>query len=351
MRLAQPWRSSCRLFSCIGGDSRSRVLDLEIGNSVLRLSGASSFVQHHVVPAPCGLRSRGLHLREANGSLLIHSNHYSSPASSFAAIISCKQEKHWCNSSETSLFSHKHSTMAPIPATAGGEGDRTPDDRKGFRIVVAATRSMGIGKDGQLPWKLPTDMKFFKKITSYTTSSSKKNAVIMGRNTWESIPEKFRPLPGRLNVVLSRSIKHIDSHGELIVSDSLDAALALLASPPHSTIVESVYVIGGGQVYRSAEILGPLYPFWFLVASLIAFPIYAVSGAPSSSIYSSLRTVQFLQGPCFDGGTIESQWIISPCLLVASSQEISERQCICSLLTKVDEYREKLFTSQEDHRY
>lgn len=261
MRLAHPWRSACRLFSCIGGDSRPRVLDLAIGNGVRRVSGASSFLQHHVVPAPCGLRSRGLHLREAHGSLLIHSSHYSPPASSFATIISCKQENHWCSSSETSLFSHKYSTMAPITATAGGEGNRTPDDRKGFQIVVAATRSMGIGKDGQLPWKLPTDMKFFKKITSYTASSSKKNAVIMGRNTWESIPEKFRPLPGRLNVVLSRSIKSIDSHDEVIVSDSLDAALALLASPPHSTNVESVFVIGGGQVYRSAEILEPHYPF------------------------------------------------------------------------------------------
>lgn len=254
MRLAQSWRSSCRLFSCIGGDCRSRVLDLAIGNGVLRLSGAKSFGKHHVVPAPCGLRSRGLDLRDAQGLLLVHLNYHSPPASSFATIFPCKQENRWCNSSETSLYSRKHSTMAPITATAGLDGDRTPDDRGGFQIVVAATRSMGIGIDGHLPWKLPTDMKFFKKITSYTASSSKKNAVIMGRNTWESIPEKFRPLPGRLNVVLSRTIKTIDSHDDVIVSESLDAALALLASQPHSTIVESIFVIGGGQVYRSAEI-------------------------------------------------------------------------------------------------
>lgn len=73
-----------------------------------------------------------------------------------------------------------------------------------FQLVVAATRKLGIGKNGSMPWKLPGDMAYFKEITSKTADSAKQNAVVMGRKTWESIPPKFRPLPGRINVVLTR---------------------------------------------------------------------------------------------------------------------------------------------------
>ena len=73
-----------------------------------------------------------------------------------------------------------------------------------FQLVVAATRKLGIGKAGSMPWKLPGDMAYFKEITSRTADPGKQNAVIMGRKTWESIPSKFRPLPGRINVVLTR---------------------------------------------------------------------------------------------------------------------------------------------------
>jgi len=76
---------------------------------------------------------------------------------------------------------------------------------KPFSLVVAATQRGGIGLNNSIPWKLSTDMKFFKKVTSTTTDASKLNAVIMGRKTWDSIPQKFRPLPGRLNIVLTRS--------------------------------------------------------------------------------------------------------------------------------------------------
>ncbi|PON54914.1 Dihydrofolate reductase [Parasponia andersonii] len=130
-----------------------------------------------------------------------------------------------------------------------GDGDR----RRTYRVVVAATRKMGIGKDGKLPWKLPSDLKFFKELTTTTLDPNKKNAVLMGRKTWESIPFEFRPLPGRVNVVLTRSGGVENSiAGKAVVFESLVSALESLAQPPYSQSIEKVFVIGGGQVLREA---------------------------------------------------------------------------------------------------
>lgn len=74
-------------------------------------------------------------------------------------------------------------------------------------IVVAATISNGIGRAATLPWRLPKEMSFFRQITSAAPEGSM-NAVVMGRATWESIPKKFRPLPKRLNVVISRNTQY-----------------------------------------------------------------------------------------------------------------------------------------------
>ena len=71
-------------------------------------------------------------------------------------------------------------------------------------IVAACGKSMGIGLNGELPWRLKSEMKYFAETTTKTKDSDKINAVIMGRKTWESIPAKFRPLKNRLNVILSR---------------------------------------------------------------------------------------------------------------------------------------------------
>ncbi len=74
---------------------------------------------------------------------------------------------------------------------------------KDFSIVIAVDEMNGIGKNGRLAWNIPEDTKFFQNITTTVKKEKKQNAVIMGRKTWESIPEKYRPLPKRLNCVLS----------------------------------------------------------------------------------------------------------------------------------------------------
>jgi len=132
-----------------------------------------------------------------------------------------------------------------------GETDIGSNLARPYQVVVAATRDMGIGKDGRLPWTLPSDLRYFKELTTITSTPGKRNAVIMGRKTWESIPQKYRPLPGRLNVVLTRSGKLEATKSEdLVICRDLPLALKLLAEPPYSPAVEKVFVIGGGQVLR-----------------------------------------------------------------------------------------------------
>jgi len=116
-----------------------------------------------------------------------------------------------------------------------------------FSIIVAFDSQYGIGKNGLLPWKLPADLKHFKEITTTVTNPAKKNAVIMGRKTWDSLPEKFRPLPGRVNLVLSKENK-LNLPAGVLCSKSLDDALNQLSSPG----IENVFVIGGAQIYAHA---------------------------------------------------------------------------------------------------
>ncbi|KAK7677104.1 hypothetical protein QCA50_019918 [Cerrena zonata] len=74
-------------------------------------------------------------------------------------------------------------------------------------IVAALGPKLGIGYQGAMPWRLKQEIKYFKNVTT-NSPADKINAVIMGRKTWESIPAKFRPLPNRLNIILSRSYKN-----------------------------------------------------------------------------------------------------------------------------------------------
>lgn len=104
-------------------------------------------------------------------------------------------------------------------------------------IIAAVASNRVIGKDNTLIWNIPADMAHFKALTTGQT-------VIMGRKTWESLPPRFRPLPGRHNIVISRQPDYAAPGAELAAS--LDAALRLAAG------AETAFVIGGEQIYRQA---------------------------------------------------------------------------------------------------
>jgi dihydrofolate reductase len=113
--------------------------------------------------------------------------------------------------------------------------------------VVAADAQGGIGRDNALPWpRLREDLRFLKRTTC-AAPEGKRNAVVMGRLTWESVPAAMQPLPGRLNVVISR--KALALPDGVLAATSLDGALAACGEVPD---VDGVFVIGGGQIYRQA---------------------------------------------------------------------------------------------------
>ena len=179
-----------------------------------------------------------------------------------------------------------------------GEGSADAG-RSGFSVVVAMDRKRGIGKDGGLPWpKLKGDMKFFRELTTCPDSAavekrwglkpeesreerswedvsamlkfahplpaaspSQRNTVVMGRKTWESLPDKFRPLPDRENSVLSLTGRSGSSSDQIIwpqltagahLRQSLEVAVTMAGGfAREDGSARSFFVIGGGQIYRA----------------------------------------------------------------------------------------------------
>ena len=118
-------------------------------------------------------------------------------------------------------------------------------------IIAAVAKNRVIGKDNQLLWNIPEDMAHFKALTAGHT-------VIMGRKTWESLPPRFRPLPGRRNIVISHQKDYPVPGAEL--ADSLENALKTAstategsAKPTEGSAQPTIaFIIGGEQIYRQA---------------------------------------------------------------------------------------------------
>jgi dihydrofolate reductase len=146
-------------------------------------------------------------------------------------------------------------------------------------LIVAATANNGIGKNGGLPWRLAKEMQYFARVTS-EAPDGELNAVVMGRNTWESIPAKFRPLKKRLNIVISRNTEYqlcvivsLTTSAEsdarcsmssgtaitapITLQPNLEAVISKLAIP---NSLHRVFVIGGASLYKETLALPPTSP-------------------------------------------------------------------------------------------
>ena len=104
-------------------------------------------------------------------------------------------------------------------------------------IIVAISKNRVIGKNNKLVWNLPDDMLYFSRMT-------KGHSIIMGRKNWDSIPKKYRPLPNRKNIVISRNInqkiKNID------ITRSIEEAIEIA----RENTDEEIFIIGGGEIYN-----------------------------------------------------------------------------------------------------
>lgn len=108
-----------------------------------------------------------------------------------------------------------------------------------FSIIVAIDEANGIGRQGQLSWRIPGELKHFRELTVGVGQ----NAVIMGEVTWLSLPEKFRPLPQRDNIVLSQTKT---PYAGAKTAGSFDQAFTLASG------ADKIFIIGGASVYKQA---------------------------------------------------------------------------------------------------
>ncbi len=106
-------------------------------------------------------------------------------------------------------------------------------------LIAALTQNRVIGKNNDLPWHLPDDMRYFMQTT-------KQHHIIMGRKNYESIPEKFRPLPNRTNLVITRQINFVAPHCTVV--NSLDKAMDIAKANGE----QELFVIGGAEIYNLA---------------------------------------------------------------------------------------------------
>jgi dihydrofolate reductase len=107
-----------------------------------------------------------------------------------------------------------------------------------INMIFAQSANGVIGHNNAMPWHLPEDLAHFKKLTFGSP-------VVMGRKTWDSLPPRFRPLPGRINVVITRQPDWQVAGAQ--TADSLNAALTLCKASGE------VWIIGGAQIYAQAE--------------------------------------------------------------------------------------------------
>lgn len=119
--------------------------------------------------------------------------------------------------------------------------EQAPDTTTRVHCIVAMARNRVIGCGGKLPWHLPEDMKHFREMTMG-------HAVIMGRKTLFSIPPSVRPLPGRMNIIVSRTI--VPGEGSVPGARVVDNVVAAIGIALDSG--KQPWIIGGGQIYEAA---------------------------------------------------------------------------------------------------
>jgi dihydrofolate reductase len=136
---------------------------------------------------------------------------------------------------------------------------------KELSIIVACSTEYGIGYGNELPWNIPEELKNFKHITTHNVDPCKYNCVIMGKNTWLSLPRK--PLPNRLNVIISsENILGIEGYDNVCCTKSVNQALKIADD---NVNIEKIFIIGGAILYKTV-----LEDFMYMVDKIYMSIIY-----------------------------------------------------------------------------
>lgn len=134
-----------------------------------------------------------------------------------------------------------------------------------YSLIVAFDNKCGIGKENELPWNLKNEMKHFTSITKTSTinlNKGKINAVVMGRNTWESIPDRFKPLSDRINIIVTSKAKDYKNDVEKMVYYVEDIKSIINLVDSKNKQIQEVFIIGGVRLYNefiNSEYLNHLY--------------------------------------------------------------------------------------------
>lgn len=127
-------------------------------------------------------------------------------------------------------------------------------------LIVAAARNNGIGRNGGLPWRLPEELKYFGRVTTQAPEGHH-NAIVMGRNTWESIPPQRRPLRNRINIVISRNkdyqVSSLEKAPTYLRSDLISAFDGIGESTVDGKALHRRFIIGGASLYRDSLAIPP----------------------------------------------------------------------------------------------
>ncbi|XP_059190731.1 zgc:153031 [Centropristis striata] len=131
------------------------------------------------------------------------------------------------------------------------EGAGEKMQKKPLRLIAAVCNNMGIGKDGSMPWNLPSEFQYFLNHITGVSRPGKMNMLVWGRRCWFSHPEYTFPLANTLHAVLSTTLETVPDHAHFVCPD-LDSAVRLAAQPPLAGLIETIWIIGGTQVYEEA---------------------------------------------------------------------------------------------------
>ncbi|XP_054631483.1 zgc:153031 [Dunckerocampus dactyliophorus] len=131
------------------------------------------------------------------------------------------------------------------------EESRWEVQKKPVRVIAAVGQNGGIGKDGKLPWNLPSEFQYFLHTVTQVSKPGKINMLVWGKLCWYANPPSMFPMANVLHVVLSETLTAVPDHAHFLCRN-LESAVLLAAQYPLADLIETIWIAGGTRVYKDA---------------------------------------------------------------------------------------------------